>query len=85
MTNEEIELLLKEALNLSEVHVQSEGSHIKVIAVGDVFDELSRVKKQQYVYAPLKELIADGTLHAVTIKTFNTQQWQRERLFNLPG
>ncbi|WP_100644525.1 BolA family protein [Alteromonas facilis] len=85
MTNEQIELLLKSALNLSEVHVQSDGSHVRVIAVSDVFDDMSRVKKQQYVYAPLKDMIADGSLHAVTIKTFNTEQWRRERMLHMPG
>jgi acid stress-induced BolA-like protein IbaG/YrbA len=37
------------------------------------------------VYAPLKERIADGSMHAVTIKTFTPAQWQRERMFNMPG
>lgn len=85
MTNEEIELLLKDALNLSEVHVQSEGTHYKIIAVSDSFADMSRVKRQQSVYAPLSEKIADGSLHAVTIKTFTEKDWQRERMFNMPG
>ncbi len=85
MTNEQIELLLKETLNLSEVHVQSEGTHYKIIAVSDDFEAMSRVKRQQAVYAPLKEKIADGSLHAITIKTFTDAQWQRERMFNMPG
>ena len=84
MTNEQIELLLKEALNLTEVHVQSEGTHYKIIAVSDEFDSMTRVKRQQAVYAPLKDKIADGSLHAVTIKTFTESQWQRERMFNMP-
>ena len=85
MTNEEIELLLKDALNLSEVHVQSEGTHYKIIAVSDTFADMSRVKRQQSVYAPLSDKIADGSLHAVTIKTFTEKDWQRERMFNMPG
>ena len=85
MTNEQIELLLKETLNLSEVHVQSEGTHNKIIAVSDDIEAMSRVKRQQAVYAPLKEKIADGSLHAITIKTFTDAQWQRERMFNMPG
>lgn len=85
MSNEEIELLLKDALNLSEVVVKSEGTHFTIIAVSDEFDSMSRVKRQQAVYAPLKERIADGSMHAVTIKTFTPAQWQRERMFNMPG
>lgn len=85
MTNEEIELLLKDALDLNEVHVESEGTHYKIIAVSDAFADMSRVKRQQSVYAPLSDKIADGSLHAITIKTFTQKDWQRERMFNMPG
>ncbi len=82
MTNEEIANMLTTTLNLTEVKVKSEGTHYQVIAIDDTFEDMSRVKKQQLVYAPLSELIADGTIHAVSIKTFTTTQWQREKLFN---
>lgn len=82
MTNEEIAEMLSKELALHEVKVKSEGTHFQVIAIDDCFEEMSRVKKQQYVYAPLSELIADGTIHAVTIKTFSKAQWQRDKLFN---
>ncbi|GAA0860210.1 BolA family protein [Aliiglaciecola litoralis] len=84
MNNQQIETLLKEQLELAEVHVTSEGSHFQIIAVSDKFDEMSRVKKQQFIYGPLKEQIADGTMHAISIKTFSEKQWQRERMFNMP-
>lgn len=84
MDNQAIETLLKNALDLAEVHVSSDGSHFQIIAVSDQFDGMSRVKKQQMIYAPLREKIADGSLHAISIKTFSEKQWQRERLFNMP-
>jgi acid stress-induced BolA-like protein IbaG/YrbA len=82
MSNDEIARMLSASLGLSEVKVKSEGTHFQIIAVDDKFEEMSRVKRQQYVYAPLKDLIADGTIHAVSIKTFSTSQWQREKMFN---
>lgn len=82
MTNEDIAKLLKTDLSLSDVKVKSEGTHYQIIAIDDKFEQMSRVKRQQFVYAPLSELIADGTIHAVSIKTFSTAQWQREKLFN---
>jgi acid stress-induced BolA-like protein IbaG/YrbA len=82
MTNDEIAALVKEATNVEQVIVKSDGSHYQVIAVDDMFDTLSRVKRQQMVYAPLSEKIADGTIHAVSIKTFSTSQWQREKSLN---
>lgn len=78
-----IEQMLTEALSLVEVHVTSDGSHYKVVAVGECFDGMSRVKQQQAIYGPLSEQIASGELHALTIKTFTPTQWKREKLFNL--
>ncbi|GAB54618.1 BolA-like protein [Glaciecola punicea ACAM 611] len=82
MTNEEIAQMLTSVLSLQEVKVKSEGTHFQIIAIDDRFEDMSRVKRQQFVYAPLSELISQGTIHAVSIKTFGTAQWQREKLFN---
>lgn len=82
MTNDEIAAHIKLATDVEQVIVKSDGSHYQVIAIDDMFESLSRVKRQQMIYAPLSEKIADGTIHAVSIKTFSTAQWQREKLFN---
>ncbi|AWL12953.1 Acid stress protein IbaG [Saliniradius amylolyticus] len=82
--HDQIKALLNEALTLDEVHVSGEGATFQVIAVGNVFDGVSRVKKQQLVYKPLSALIADGSIHALTIKAFTPEQWQRERKLLMP-
>lgn len=80
----EIETLLNDALELSELHVTGADANFQVIAVGELFAGVSRVKKQQIVYGPLAEKIADGSLHALTIKAFTPEDWQRERKFLMP-
>lgn len=82
MTNEEIAEMLTKTLSLQDIKVKSEGTHFQIIAIDDRFEDMSRVKRQQFVYAPLAKLIANGTIHAVSIKTFGTAKWQREKLFN---
>ncbi len=84
MEPSQVESILKENLSLSEVHVKANGTHYEVIAVGECFSDVSRVKKQQLVYAPLKDLIADGTIHAVSIRAFTPADWARERKLILP-
>jgi len=79
----EIEKLINDALELDELQVKFDGSQCSIIAVADMFDTLSRVKRQQAVYAPLAKVIKEGTIHAVSIKTFNKAQWQRDKLFNM--
>jgi|TARA_B110000090_G_scaffold191219_1_gene223679 acid stress-induced BolA-like protein IbaG/YrbA len=80
----DIEKLINNAIKLDELHVAFDGSQCKVIAVADVFGELSRVKKQQAISAPLAEIINGGVIHAIIIKTFTTEQWKRDKMFNLP-
>ncbi|WP_337842835.1 BolA family protein [Rheinheimera sp.] len=84
MQTQQIEQLLQQQLQLAEVYVSAEGNHYAVTAVGDCFDGVSRVKQQQMIYAPLMGAIADGSIHAVSIKTFTPGQWRREKLLNPP-
>ena len=75
MNPEEVRQLLLEQLTLSEIFVSGEGSHFEIVAVGDVFQGLRPVQKQQLIYAPLNSCIADGSIHAVNIKTYTPQEW----------
>ncbi len=75
----EIKAILEQALELTECLVQTDGSHFKVTAVGPIFEGLSRVKAQQVIYQPLSAQIADGSVHALTIKTYTPEKWERER------
>lgn len=65
---EDIEARLRDALGDAEVTVEGDGNRFAVDVVADAFDGLSRVKRQQVVYAAIGDLIASGAIHAVTIK-----------------
>ncbi|MBA3987607.1 MAG: cell division protein BolA [Idiomarina sp.] len=80
MDAQQIEQTLRDALDLEEVHVKTDGSHVHVIAVSQSFADVSRVKQQQMVYAPLNAAIADGSIHALTIKAYTPEQWRRDKL-----
>ncbi|MFC3033018.1 BolA family protein [Pseudoalteromonas fenneropenaei] len=84
METTQVEALLREQLTLDEVIVKANGNHYEVIAVGECFDGLSRVKKQQLIYGPLMQTIKEGTIHALSIKAFTPTEWRRERKFILP-
>ena len=81
-----IESILRAALPLDEIYAKGDdGSHFQVIVVGALFDGMSRVKKQQTVYAPLMEHIASNAIHALSIKAFTPDEWKREKKFILPS
>lgn len=71
-----VTVLLQSHLEGCEFHVQGEGSHYDITVIGDVFEGLRPVKKQQLVYAALSEQIADGAIHAVNIRTYTPAEWR---------
>ena len=73
-----VKTLLESHLEDCEVQVQGEGNHYDITAVGALFDGLRPVKKQQLVYAALSDHIADGSIHAVNIRTFTPAEWQAQ-------
>ena len=64
---QEIEAALQQELNPSVLEVVLEGNHCSIQIVSEVFTGLSKVKRQQKVYACLSEKIASGEIHAVNI------------------
>ncbi|WP_260261555.1 BolA family iron metabolism protein IbaG [Vibrio intestinalis] len=79
MDSAKVQQILNDALNLEEIHVKGEGSHYEVIAVDASFEGMSRVKKQQLIYAPLMEYIQRNDIHAVSIKAFTPEDWARDK------
>lgn len=75
MENNEIQSVLMNALSLQEVYVSGDGSYFQVIAVGELFDGMSWVKKQQMVYGLLMEYIVDNCIYAVLIKVYIPVEW----------
>ncbi len=52
-----------------------DGKHYTAIVISPSFVGKNRVQKQQVVYATLKDPLADGSLHAISIKTFTPEEW----------
>jgi acid stress-induced BolA-like protein IbaG/YrbA len=57
------------------VEVSGDGRHFDILVISEAFAGLMPVKKQQLVYGALNDAIADGSLHAVNIKTYTPEQW----------
>lgn len=76
MNPDEVKELLLEGLAGCDVTVESDGSHFNILVVGDVFEGLRPVQRQQKVYAVLQAQIAEGAIHAVNMKTFTPDEFQ---------
>ena len=65
---DEISAKISEALDAQSVNVMLDGNRALIEVTSAAFEGMNRVQKQQAVYACIEEYIADGRLHAVTIK-----------------
>ena len=75
MQAQDVAELVRKELPDCEIQVQNEGNHYLVVAVGDRFEGMSPVKKQQLIYGALRPQLDDGTIHALTIRAFTPAQW----------
>lgn len=78
ISDAEIEQRLLATNEVSLVKVEGDGHHYQLTVVGDVFSNQSAVARQQWVYAKLKDLITAGSLHAITMKTFTKEEWEKK-------
>lgn len=73
---EQIRSSIEAELEFVELDVQGEGGRYEIYIVSELFAGMNRVKKQQTVYRPIKPLLADGSVHAITIKAFAPSEVQ---------
>lgn len=72
----DVKALLESRIEGCEFHIKGEGCDFKVVAIGDVFEDLSRIKSQQLILGALSDEIASGALHAITVRTYTPLKWQ---------
>lgn len=75
-----IENRIKTALPDADVQVvdtTGTGDHFEARVVSHAFTGKPMVKQHQLVYAPLKDVLATGELHALALKTYSPEQWAK--------
>jgi acid stress-induced BolA-like protein IbaG/YrbA len=73
---------IEEALPGAEVEVRDTtgtGDHFEARVVAPAFTGKSMVEQHQLVYAPLKDVLATGELHALALKTYSPEQWAKAK------
>ncbi len=76
MHPEEIKQIIEAGLTECTAIVEGkDGKHYTAAVVSPAFLGKNRVQKQQLVYNTLNHYITDGTLHAISIKTFTPEEW----------
>ena len=82
MQADEVKQIVEDCLQGCQVQVQGEGASFHLLVVCSQFEGLSMVKKQQIVYQCLNDQIASGEIHAVSMKTYTPEEWEKVRALN---
>lgn len=77
MQADEIKQSIETALSGAEALVEGDGTHFTVIVIYPMFAGKSRIERQQLVNNTVKQPLLDGTLHALSIKTFTPDEWHQ--------
>ncbi len=71
----EVKKILEAGLPGTRIEVEGEGCDFLLNVISDELTSLSPVRRQQQVYTHLNPWIADGRIHAVTMKFFTQASW----------
>jgi acid stress-induced BolA-like protein IbaG/YrbA len=80
MSPEEIRTTLEKAFPGAMIHVQDltgGGDHFQVVVVSESFAGKGLIDQHQMVYGALKEAMGTERIHALALKTFTPEQWER--------
>lgn len=78
LSNEQLEQHLIAVNGVEYAQVKGDGYHYQLTIVSDVFTGKSKVARQQWVYAHLKEYITAGNLHALSMQTWTKNEWEKQ-------
>lgn len=77
-----IENIIKTALPDATIYVMdpyNDGQHFQALVISPTFDSASLVEQHQMVMNPLKEALETNAVHALGLKTFTPEKWERKR------
>ena len=80
MSPAEIQTTLEKALPGSVIRVDDltgGGDHFQVWIVSQSFEGKSLVDQHQVVYGVLKDALGSERIHALALKTYTPEQWER--------
>lgn len=75
----EVRSLIETGLPGCRLSVNGEGCNFSVVVVGEIFEGLTPVQRQQKVLATVREPLSSGALHAISMKVYTPSEWQREQ------
>jgi len=82
---EELVGLIQKDFPGSDIYIEGEDCSFSVTVVAEVFSSMSRLQKQQTVLATVKDQIASGELHAMTVNALTPEEWTNKQAATSSG
>lgn len=79
MEPEVIQSMIESGLPGAKVQVAGDGRHFQAVIVYDAFEGKLPLARHRMVYAVLEEHIASDALHALSMKTVTTTEWEAQQ------
>lgn len=77
MDAQQIENLIQAGMPDAEVTVSGDEGKFEATVISGAFEGLMPVKRHQLVYATVREQIADGSLHALSIRPLTPDEHEK--------
>ena len=71
----DIKGLIQAGIGDAEVYVHGEACNARVVVISPAFEGKSLLQQQRMVNETVAERISDGTIHALSIKSYTPEQW----------
>jgi len=73
---QQVETMIQTKFPDAQVQVTGDGEHFEALIVSDEFDGKPKVQQHQMVYAAVQEAMASEAIHALSLKTYTTKNYQ---------
>ena len=80
METSELQQAIEAAIPEAQVYLEGEGCNFSAIVISEEFQGLPLVKRQQKVLAPVTDWLASGALHAFSVKTYTSAEWENRQV-----
>ena len=73
--------LIKKNINIENIFINSDDNvHFQAIIVSNDFENLNLINRQRKVNKILNDFFIKGEIHALTLKTYTLNEWEKIKL-----
>lgn len=75
----EVGRLIETRLTGARAEVTGDGRHFDAVVISEQFEGKNRIRRHQLVFGVLREYLNDDAIHALSLKTFTPEDWERQQ------